>query len=184
MPRASHLPVTPTISLELSYNGLEIFVACEQCLRVIVGSHGLVRRAREQGRARLYLRVLSRFAFLAAQNGKLLPRWIRFHSLVPGARIFVLSLFEYTAAYFWQLFKGGLSEISVQAGGRLQGFRIWRNGQRRSWFRYTSQGTVNSLHFICSFFLSSLGGEERDFARGSSPKKKRLIVGYNRRSVI
>ena len=85
---------------------------------------------------------------------------------------------------FWQLFKGGLSEISVQAGGRLQGFRIWRNGQRRSWFRYTSQGTVNSLHFICSFFLSSLAGEERDFARGSSPKKKRLIVGYNRRSVI
>lgn len=172
MPRASHLPVTPTISLTLSYNGLEIFVACEQCLRVIVGSHGLVRRAREQGRARLYLRVLSRFALLAAQNGKLLPRWIRFHSLVPGARIFVLSLFEYTAAYFWQLFKGGLSEISVQAGWRLQGFRIWRNGQRRSWFRYTSQGTVNSLHFICSFFLSSLGGEERDFALRSSPKKK------------
>ena len=160
MPRASHLPVTPTISLKLSYNGLEIFVACEQCLRVIVGSHGLVRRAREQGRARLYLRVLSRFALLAAQNGKC------------PAHEYFLSLFEYTAAYFWQLFKGGLSEISVQAGGRLQGFRIWRNGQRRSWFRYTSQGTVNSLHFICSFFLSSLGGEERDFARGSSPKKK------------
>ena len=87
-------------------------------------------------------------------------------------RFFVLSLFEHTAAYFWQLFTGGLSEISVQAGWRLQGFRIWRNGQGRSWFRYTSQGTVNSLHFICSFFLSSLGGEERDFARGSSPKKK------------
>ena len=55
MPRALHLPVTPTIALNLSYNGLEIFVASEQCLRDIVGSHGQVRRAREQGRARLCL---------------------------------------------------------------------------------------------------------------------------------
>ena len=83
------------------------------------------------------------------------------------------KVFEYIAAYFCLLFTGVVSEISVQAGGRLQGFRIWRNGQGPPWIRYTSQGTVNSLHFICSFFPPSFRGKERDFARRSSPKKKR-----------
>ena len=64
MPRASHLFVTPTISLKLSYNGLEIFVACEQCFKGYRGkSRASATCARARTRAALLARSLSvRFA--------------------------------------------------------------------------------------------------------------------------
>ena len=88
-------------------------------------------------------------------------------------RIFVLSLFEYIAAYFCPLFTGVVSEISVQAGGRLQGFRIWRNGQGPPWIRYTSQGTVNTLQFYILPLPFFFGRRGKGLCPSLFPEKKK-----------
>ena len=74
------------------------------------------------------------------------------------------------------IFDNYLKEVSVKLASKLaedsKGSEF--EGMGKGVLDFATRHKVQLIVVIlfCSFFLSSLGGDERDFARGSSPKKK------------